>query len=748
MVPAVLVAQTPRDNKAEMERPEIRDLKLVGVKNVQKGELLESLDVKESGCLSLLLKPFCLVTKSPYVYERAYLDREEFRRDVIRLLVFYFRRGYRDAHVDTTITPVGPNAVKITLAVTEGPPTVVTQSSFEGLGDLLSRRDTARVIRPKVGEPLNVLRLDSSLVDLRELLFERGYADAQLTPQTTVNDSTKQAQVRVTIEPKKRVTIGEIRIEGNERIPDETVRKSLFVEPGDLFRMSAIGRSQRALYESNLFRRALIDTLPAQDSVKGLRITLTEAPQREARTSFGFTTADFVQAEARFVHHYLFNGPREFNASLTVGNLLAQQLTKSKVFVDISNIVVDNDLGRFYAPTYVASLDMRQRWFQSARNTIGLGVFSHRRSAPGVFIDRGYGANATFTRELAIRTPLSASYRFEISRVEAGDVYFCVNYGVCDDPTVDALRGQQRLSPVALTLSANRTDAPLSPTRGFRARAEAEHASGYTASDFRYNRAQVDIAAYLPLPFRKAVGAAHFRAGWVKSLGSTAEAVNVSAGGPAILHPRKRFYAGGSQSVRGFGENQLGPRVLTIAPDVLLRGEHTENGETLYHCALADPIESCDVNADYLRDEDFQVRPLGGTTVIEGSIELRIPVWRQLHGAVFLDGAILGAGSINNITQGTGALTPGFGVRYESPVGPIRVDLGVRPTLQRALPVVTEVRGEDGQLELVDLSPPGGCHGKVASPGCRVFPNPDEKLGFLRRLSNRLTLHLSIGQAF
>ena len=257
----------------------------------------------------------------------------------------------------------------------------------------------------------------------------------------------------------------------------------------------------------------------------------------------------------------------------------------------------------------------------------------------------------------------------------------------------------------------------------------------------------MDIAAYLPLPFRKAVGAAHFRAGWVKSLGSTADALNV-ASGPAILHPRKRFYAGGSQSVRGFGENQLGPRVLTIAPDLLLRGEYTENDETLYRCALADPIETCDVNADYLTDQDFQVRPLGGTTVLEGSIELRIPVWRQLVGAVFLDGAILGAGSINNITQGTGALTPGFGVRYESPVGPIRVDLGIRPTLQRALPVVTEVRGEDGQLKLVDLSPPGGCHGRVASPGCRVFPNPGEKQSFLRRLSNRLTLHLSIGQAF
>ena len=88
LFPIVLSAQTPRENKGEMERPEIRELRIIGVQNVEKGELEESLDVRESGCLSLLLKPFCLVSKSPYIYDRSYLDREEFRRDVIRLLVF------------------------------------------------------------------------------------------------------------------------------------------------------------------------------------------------------------------------------------------------------------------------------------------------------------------------------------------------------------------------------------------------------------------------------------------------------------------------------------------------------------------------------------------------------------------------------------------------------------------------------------------------------------------------------------
>ncbi len=741
---------------AELERPEVLDVRFRGLKVVKKGDLETSIATKESGCKSWLLRPFCLITKSHYVYERRYLDREEFSRDVIRLLVVYFKRGYRDARVDTVVAR-SRGGVRIAFNVTEGAPTIVTSSSVADSGGLTAK-ELNRELRPTKGQPLNLLALDSSVIRLRAILWERGYADALLTPVTAVDDTNNTAEMRLTVDPKRRTTIGEIRITGNDKISNETIRNSLLVEPGDLFRRSAIGRSQRALYESNLFRRAVIDTArrdtsSARDTVKTLVVRVQEAPLREARLSAGFTTADFGQADAHYTHNYWLGGARRLDMGVTVGNLLAEQLTKNKLFVDLANIVKDEDPDRYYSPTYQASADVRQRWFQSPRNTIGAGIFAQRRSSPGVFVDRGYGANATFTRELAERTPLSATYRFEISRVEAGEVYFCVNYGVCDNSTINALRGRQRLSPVALTLSIDRTDAPFSPTRGILGRAELEHASKFTSSDFRYNRAYADIALYRPLPFKRAVGALHVRAGWVDPLASTGEAVGVGTIGAIegsnagqILHPRKRFYAGGSQSVRGFGENQLGPRVLTIDPDKL-RGRRDSSGTILFSCAPSTPIQSCDVSAAGLKDSDFRPRPLGGTTLLEGGIEVRVPIWGPVVGAVFVDGAILGEGTLNSITKGTGAITPGFGVRYESPVGPIRVDLGIRPLLREALPVITQVTDSTGQRRLVDLSPTDGCRG-ANTPGCRVFPDPTSKQSFINRLTNRLTLHLSIGQAF
>lgn len=757
LLPLARLSAQPRDrrdgDRAQRETPEILALRITGTSHLPKADLQRSLVSQPSACKSRLLTPLCWITKSHLVYDRRYLDRDEFQRDVLRALVFYFRRGYRDVTVDTSIVRSGTRGVRIIISVKEGPPTRVTSSGIVSTEPVPF--DSVRLLRPRVNEPLNLLAVDSTVARVRDALWEVGFADATITPQTRVDSAADSASLRFLVDRKRRVTIGDVRIEGQEKLSEFSIRRSLRIAPGDVFRRSRIARSQRALYESALFRRATIDTLPhvpgAPDSVKSLVVRVIEAPQREARASVGFTTADFVQAEARFTHNYWLGGTRRFDANVTVGNLLAQQLTQSQFFVNFTNISRDNALGRFYSPTYQASVDMRQRWFGSPRNTVGASLFSHRRSSPGVFVDRGYGVGTTFTRELGIRMPASASYRFEISSVEAGDVYFCVNYGVCDGSTIQALRGEQRLSPVALTVSMDRSDAPLSPTRGVRFRAEAEHASALTASDFRYNRAMTDVAAYLPLPFRRMVGAIHLRAGWVQPLASTASAVGLPAGADGlasseILHPRKRFYAGGAQSVRGFGENQLGPRVLTIAPDVL-RGRATSGSDTTYRCAPSVPISSCSVNEASLRDSDFQVRPLGGTTLLEGSIELRIPVWRSLVGALFVDGAILGEGTLNSITRGTGAITPGFGVRYESPVGPIRIDLGLRPTLRRALPVITETTDSTGQRVLVALAPDSGC-GALSSAGCRTFPDPAERLSFFRKVTNRLTLHLSIGQAF
>jgi outer membrane protein insertion porin family len=724
---ALLLAPSPASaqNKAP-DKPEVVKLTLKGVHVVKQDDLLHSISTSQSHCNSLVLKPVCLITKSKFVFSKEYLDHDELKRDVLRMRVFYWKRGYRDTEVDTAVIARGAHKVAVTLTVHEGPPTMVTNVTVHQETQLLKEKEIGKRVVIGANSPLNLIRLDSSRVFLQQSLWDKGYADAVVDTAVVVDDSARTAQVTFTLDPKWKTTVEDIVISGNKGVSARTIKKSLTFSIGDVFRRSDLLRSQRALYESNLFKRASIEPRPAidpftPDSAKIIVVEVTESPPREARLSAGFNTVDFFQMEGRFTHYNWGGGARHLDVQGAVGNLFASSLNGRGIFKNASAVVTSNR-SRYFAPTYTASIDLRQPWFGSPHNEIALGLFTHRRSAPGIYVDRGYGTSATFTRELIDGGPASANYRFEISRVDAGDVYFCVNYGVCDSPTLNALRKNQRLSPLSLSATVDRTNDPFSPNHGYRATFGAEHASAFTLSDFRYNRATGDAAAFKQIRKRGVIGG-HFLIGWVNALGSTASAVGVSSTDDNILHPRKRFYAGGSHSVRGFGENQLGPRVLTI-PAEKLQSHDSLN----IPCVSGADITKCNPNALKLATRDFDPRPLGGNVVLEGSIEARFPVWRALSGAAFVDAGVVTQKINRDLPRRRGAITPGFGVRYQSPVGPIRADIGINPGTTETLPVVTEAIVA-GQRKLVTLD-----KRRVYDPGKKIF--------------DRLVLHLSIGEAF
>jgi outer membrane protein insertion porin family len=709
--------------------PEVVNLTLKGMSALKQADVLSSIYTTASYCNSFILKPFCWISKSRYFYTKKYLDHKELERDVLRIRIFYWKRGYRETEVDTAVVPRGSNKVGVTFLIKEGPPILVSNVAVNQATPLLSQRDIDRRLSIGKDGPLNLIRVDSSRFFLQSGLFDKGYADAEVDTAIVIDSPAHTATVSFTLNPKYKTTVEDIVITGNEGVNDRTIRKSLTFHVGDIFQRSEMLRSQRALYESNLFRRAAIEPRPpidiaTPDSAKVIVVTVQEAPPREARLSAGFNTIDFFQVEGRFTHYNFLGAARRLEIQAVVGNLLASSLNGRGIFHNAS-VAPTSSLARYFAPTYNASIDLREPWFGSPHNELALSVFSHRRSAPGIYIDYGYGTSLTFTREFAERAPTSINYRFEISKVDAGDVYFCINYGVCDLPTLDALRGNQKLSPFAITSTIDRTNDPFSPTTGYRANGNVEHASSFTLSDFRYNRATLDGAAFMPIRKRGSVGA-HARIGWVNSLGSTTQAVGISSSlGGGVLHPRKRFYAGGSHSVRGFGENQLGPRVLTI-PITSLQSADSLNAA----CKSGTDVTTCNPNSVILKDRDFEPRPLGANFVVEGSVEGRFPVWQQLYGAVFVDAGMVTQRTNPTLPRKTTAITPGFGFRYKSPVGPIRADIGFNPGGTESLPVVTE-NIVNGQKTLVTLQ-------------TRRPYSPTNGHGIL----GRMILHLSIGEAF
>jgi outer membrane protein assembly factor BamA len=721
-LPSAAHAQS-KVNSNPVEAPEIKHLALNGVKSVDPLDLELSIASVATQCRNFLYTPFCQIFGGRFV-KKEYLDRDEIARDMVRIRVYYWRRGFRSAEVDTAITKVGDNQVDVAFNIVEHDPTVVRKIQIVYDSVLLREKSVRKMTLLKAGDPLDLVKLDSMRLSFAQAMWSEGHSDATVDTVITIDGGRRLADVRLTLIPNHTTFIGDIVVNGLEKVSRQTVLNSITMRPGDLFRATDVLESQRNLFESNLFRLAAVEVPPQFDSVKTVTITVAESPLQDREVGVGVTNIEFFQTDAKYTAYNLLGGARRLDVNATVGNILGSQLAGKGFFYNPESVFPGAGAGKYLQPTWAASIDFRQPAFlHRPKNQAGVSAFAHRRSTPGIFIDRGYGGAVTLTNQVRIRAPVSLTYRYEVNRVDAGDVYFCINYGVCERPTINVLRAHQTLSPLALDGFIDRSDDPLDPTRGYQARASLEHASRLTASDYGYSRAFLDFAAYNHRGPDVSYGG-HLRGGFIRT----------GVGADDVLHPRKLFYAGGATSVRGFPTNQLGPRVLTVAPENLVSIGCTP--ETFK--ASCDPGGAIFISGDSIRipDRDFKPQPLGGTGIVEWSVEFRrsLGFRRKLWAAAFVDGAVVstnavsGLSSLRNLVRGQAAVTPGVGIRYRSPVGPVRIDVGYDPTGADDLRVITEVI-EKGERHIIALDQTRRYHANRSA------------LDF-----SRFQIHFSIGQ--
>jgi len=686
--------------------PEIDRVELRGVRSVPVEQARRALASQESRCRFALFAPLCRVVRSQSLVRKQYLEAGELARDVARLRDFYWQRGFRDAQVDTTVRP-SRHGVAITFDVREGPPTIVDTVVVEQTTSVLDTATIRRAVRLRSGAPLDLAALDTTLVALRNALWDAGYADAVVVPNVEVNDSTHRASVRITVNPRWRTRVASISIEGNRRLSDAVLRSALTLRPGGVYRRRDVLESQRHLHQSPVVASAFIAVPPAADSLTEVVVRVQERRPFQFGLEGGLNTSDFLQVAGRVGLFALGGGSWQLVLRGATGNLLAGRLEGAGPFTDVAQ---DDSVDRaFVRPTWQASMELTRLWAGSPRNQLMFAAFGHRLSEPTVFVDRSAGASASFTRELAERALVSVGYRIERTEVDADDVYFCESFGLCDAATARALREPRRLAPVTLAGWLDRSNSPVAPSRGYTLRLALDHASAATGSEYRYVRVDGEATAYRAIGSWVLAGRA--QGGWAHATGG-------------ILHPRALFYAGGAESVRGYGENQLGPRVLRVPQDALLASGCTE-------ASLADG--SCDPNAAPSRA--FSARPAGATALLEGSAELRTPLAGKMGGVLFADGAVLAPGAGALPEKRVAAVTPGVGLRYESPVGTLRLDAGWRPARTERLPVFVETRAANGSTQVTRLATE------------RQWSSSDDasgKHGALRRV----TLHFALGHAF
>ena len=507
------------------------------------------------------------------------------------------------------------------------------------------------------------------------------------------------------------------------------------VPSGRLFSPSALLRSQRNLFGLDIFQHAEI--LPATgtwpDTIVQVTVRVNEGDLYRVRAGLGMNTSEYLtpKGAGRPATSSAAPGGSRWGARVT--NLLAAP-------PDRVPGIFEETGGIYERPAGSLSLDFSQPWFFGPLNTVGVGVFVERRSIPDVFVRRARGGYVTLTRAFGADGSVTLGYRPELTEIDSeGDLIYCLGFTACGEEEISILREPHWLAPLTLAFVRDRANSIFAPTRGFVLRLDGEWAAAATGSEFAYGRLAAELAAYRELG-HGLVLAGRVRPGWSRTIADPAAGLG--------LHPQKRFFAGGANSVRGFAQYRMGPKLLTVnaARDLVPAIEGVWDG-----CAPQDVNSgACDPTPLVERRPDlFDIRPVGGALALEANAEIRFPIWGgKLRGAVFSD--------FGNVWQEEAQVrisdvvwTPGMGVRYFSAIGPVRVDVGYNTQGMERLPVVTT----DVCVRLPDAS----CTDPV--PGAVPEGMVVENRRALRPLGtvawqpysgfwDRLQIHFSIGQAF
>lgn len=689
--------------------PEVVELDFVGNRSIPDGELAGAILTEATRCRSFFFYfpfPLCPLTDWGLAHQRHYLDPGELPRDLLRLQVYYRQRGFREARVDTLVERLN-GKVRVRFQIEEGEPTVLGSLEMRGVEELPAELDLREAVPLKVGERFDLLTLAVGESRIVAQLRRRGWADATVLREYFIPAGSRRAELALDVRPGPRVRIGEVTITGAEAIGESVIWQFLDFRRGHYLNPDRLAASQRALYDLEALRYANITTerLPETDTLAEVRVDLAPAPPRRVRVGAGMSTTECGQLEARFAHRNFLGGARRLGFQGRLGNIGATALEGRFPCTGVGESDVFQD------PTFRLAAEFHQPYFFSGRNRVTAGLFLERETVPDLFVRDSWGGELVLERRLRSRMPLSLGWRPEFTGFgeESADIYFCTNFGFCQPEDIALLSQRQWLSPVILTWRWDRRDDVFAPRRGFYSVFTVERAAELTGSDYEYVRLALEAAHFLPVGSRK-VFATRVRVGGVEATGGRVFAARTAQG--QVVHPRKRFFAGGPQSVRGFGLNLLGPTVLVV--------------DAARDCPDGD-LETCVAG---LEPSAFDERPEGGNAAAEASFELRMRLTGPWSAVAFVD--------VGQVWEDLESLqgpvaTPGIGLRYRSPVGPVRLDLGYNPTGASNKNVVAVLEG--GEIQELETR-------------VRFDPFTHDDPGLMREILRRVQLQISIGEAF
>lgn len=581
-----------------------------------------------------------LVTVWPFLYwiDPEVLDTRVLQRDAYRLEVWYAHNGWFEAAIfgwelrqirPQTDTKAG--VVDIHGYVDPGPPSLVRAFDIRGMPRLLraleatARRESSLV----PGEQFKLADVEATRADLLRLLLNHSYAYAQVEAHVEAHPSERAVDVAYEVSPGIQTVYGDIRITGQDRIPEAMIRDFVPLQSGSEYKLDELQATRQRLFEMSTFSLVTVEpdlSDPTSREVP-IHISVTETRFRRFRIGGGAEFASgnvHPRVSAQFQHVNLFNRLVRWEVNAAAGAAF---------------IIANEDAMPEVKPTY--NIGSSLTWPRIAGQRLDLEVSGQvlQDVQAGLWLYRQPQADVRLVwrpnRATALRIgPHVEEYRY---------------LTLTDDAARAARRifgtGTEFVNPYQLTaldqsLTIDWRDDPLNTTRGSLWGLTLREALPLTEGGFSFISASGEGRIFRPIRFRPTASrfpfifAGRLRSTYIHAFGDR-----------GVPYPELAFL-GGPNSIRGFRPNQVGP----------------------YDTLCSDSGD--DVQRFHL--------PLGGTFATESTLELRHPWAHGIVLATFVDAGVLER-RVRDLGFEDFRWSWGVGARYETIIGPVRFDLSFRP---------------------------------------------------------------------
>ena len=682
---------------------EVDALTIEGAKALSAGAIKEKIVTGESSWLPSWF---------PLFGHTEWLDLSAWQGDQRRVTRFYEASGYYQARIleeRVEESPVGH--VKLLLRLHEGLPAKVTQLSVEGLDAVEPslKASIERSLPLSLGDVFREDHWQAAKAMMTSRLREAGYVGVELASEAHVEPDAARVEAKLAVTPGERSHFGDVLVTtgANARVPGRLVAfvAGADIKPEHWFSESALQEAQTRVFQMGVFSAVKVSAaeVDRDAGTVSVLVDVREAPFQSQRVSLG-VSGDLIRQEVRVIGEQTFRD-LGFSRMFSKDALLDRLTLKAKLgWAFLPNVVAvaTKDPQSKTGPTARVLVDYQLPRLFGTRTVDLQSSLDLSRMLDAAFDYWGGEARLGVVWRPWVDLAIAPSINFDTyllnSQVSVRDNLAALGCPV-QSPCI--------ISFLELAVALDRRDKKLEPRDGYYLGVSLQGGLFATGVLKPYFRAVPEARGYVSFGEEKRVTlAGKLRLGTLVSKDNDTPVV-------------ARFFSGGSD-MRGFNQRRLAPQVAVQTVASALNPA----------CATVPQPSTC----------EGETLPVGGNGLIEASIELRWNLWDNLILAVFSDWGLVTVEPLGPSTDLRRSLygAVGIGARYVTPLGPVRLDFGVRLPLGGALQV-----GSSSGGVLYKSNP--GCFFGTFAPAQSPAATPSAHAGSPDGLC---ALHLSIGEAF